>query len=78
MYIIIFKTNISSQEQSLHLQTMLGKLQEIVMSSFDLEDCDRILRIVSTNPDPEIICELFCKQGFECEVMESFVFQEQA
>lgn len=78
MYIIIFKTNISSQEQSLRLQTMLGKLQEIVMSSFDLEDCDRILRIVSTNPDPEIICELFRKQGFKCEIMESFVFQEQA
>ena len=78
MYIIIFKTDISTQEQSLYLQTMLGKLKEIVTSSFDLDDCDRILRIVSSDANPEVICNLFHRQGFYCEIMESFVFQEQA
>ena len=38
MYIVIFKTNVSTEKQSLQLQTTLAKLQEIVMSSFDLDD----------------------------------------
>lgn len=73
MYIIIFKTNVSTEDQSVRLQTQLGKLEEIVMSSFDLDDCDRILRIVSTNPNTENISNLFSGMGFSCDAMESFL-----
>ena len=76
MYIVIFKTNVSTEKQSLQLQTTLAKLQEIVMSSFDLDDCDRILRVVTTNPDTERICLLLEEAGFSCEAMESFVCLE--
>lgn len=77
MYIIIFKTNLSTEDQSIHIQTILGKRQDIVMSSFDLDDCDRILRVVSTNPETEQICMLLSQAGFSCEALESFICQEQ-
>jgi hypothetical protein len=74
MHLIIFKTTVATQKQALQLQPLLDELSVIRSHNFDLEDCDRILRVVSTDLQPELICELLDNQGFKCEALESFIY----
>jgi len=74
MHLIIFKTSVSTQKQALKLQPLINKLPLVLDYNFDLEDCDHILRIVSTDLQPQVICELLHTAGFNCETMESFIY----
>lgn len=74
MHIIIFKTNVFTQEQAGRLQGLLSAIRSTVQCNFDLYDCDHILRVVSTDLQPERICRLLQSEGFSCEEMESFVY----
>ena len=74
MHLIIFKTSVATREQALKLQPLLNKMPLITEHNFDLDDCDCILRIVSTELRPQAICELLNKQGFNCEALESFIY----
>lgn len=38
--------------------------------SFDLEDCDRVLRVEANMISPEEIFDVFQNAGFECEELE--------
>ncbi|MBS7256560.1 MULTISPECIES: hypothetical protein [Flavobacterium] len=65
----IFKTNVQEVEQS---QIIIGKLLEHFPNSainFDLEDCDKILRIHSETISNYKIIELLNSHGFHCEVL---------
>ncbi|TDQ11851.1 hypothetical protein [Pedobacter metabolipauper] len=73
MHIIIFKTNVATTQQVRELQVLLHEVLVISQCNFDLDDCDRILRIVSTDPHAQIVCRLLQTKGFDCEVMESFL-----
>lgn len=75
MHLIIFKTSVSNQKQVVQLQPLLTALPLIVQHNFDLDDCDNILRIISTDLKPQVICELLETEGFNCETMESFIYQ---
>ncbi|OIV39902.1 hypothetical protein [Flavobacterium johnsoniae] len=65
----VFKTNVQEVEQSIMI---VGKLLEHFPNSivnFDLEDCDKILRVhASSISNPKII-ELLNSYGFQCEVL---------
>jgi cell fate (sporulation/competence/biofilm development) regulator YmcA (YheA/YmcA/DUF963 family) len=74
MHLTIFKTSVATQKQALQLQPFLNGLPLIREYNFDLDDCDRILRVVSTDLQPELICELLDTQGFNCEALESFIY----
>lgn len=74
MHITIFKTSVSTEKQARKLQPLLSAMPLITQCNFDLEDCDSILRIVSTDLQPQLICELLNTEGFHCEAMESFVY----
>jgi len=74
MHLIIFKTSVATQQQALELQPLLNGLPLITEHNFDLDDCDNILRVVSTDLKPEVICELLDNQGFNCEALESFIY----
>jgi len=74
MHLIIFKTSVSSQKEAGELQPLLTALPLIIQHNFDLDDCDNILRIVSTDLNPHVICNLLQTEGFSCETMESFVY----
>lgn len=76
MHIIIFKTNVDSQKQVGKLQLLLNELPLITQCNFDLDDCDSILRIVSKELQPQVICQLLNGEGFHCETMESFVYHQ--
>jgi len=73
MHIIIFKTNVGTQPQVAKLQTLITALPVVSHCNFDLEDCDNILRVVSTELQPQLVCRLLQTEGFSCETMESFV-----
>ena len=72
MHLIIFKTNVATQEEVKKLQSLLSALPPVTQCNFDLDDCDSILRIVIKDLQPKIVCQLLQKQGFHCEPMESF------
>ncbi|WP_257668998.1 hypothetical protein [Parapedobacter tibetensis] len=68
--IFIFKTNVSAQEQVQKVAALLGSMTLIKQWNFDLEDCDRVLRVVSLNLQPALIENLLRQEGIDCEHME--------
>ncbi|RKR04643.1 hypothetical protein C8C83_3974 [Flavobacterium sp. 90] len=65
----VFKTNVQEVEQSLMI---VGKLLEHLPNSainFDLEDCDKILRINAVSISNHKIIELLDSYGYHCEVL---------
>jgi hypothetical protein len=66
----VFKTNI---EESAKAEKVLGMLQSHFPGyniTFDLEDCDRILRVEGNGLKPEIIAEIVITAGFDCRTLE--------
>ncbi len=68
--IFIFKTDISAQEQLTYIGKLFQSNQFVQEWSVDLEDCDRILRIVVTDLSPGIVEELLATAGIRCEQLE--------
>jgi hypothetical protein len=65
----VFKTNVQEMEQS---KMIVGKLLEHFPNSiinFDLEDCDKILRIHASSISNTKIIELLNSYGFHCEAL---------
>ncbi|OXB24859.1 hypothetical protein B0A80_03850 [Flavobacterium tructae] len=65
----VYKTNVQEVEQSL---LIVGKLLEHFPNShinFDLEDCDRILRVHASSISNQRIIELLDSYGYHCEVL---------
>ena len=65
----VFKTNVSDAEQS---QRILEELSSHFLESrltFDLDDCDKILRIEAQSICPLFICDYFHKKGLCAELL---------
>ncbi|CAA9201043.1 hypothetical protein ACHRVW_14090 [Flavobacterium collinsii] len=65
----VYKTNVQEVEQSL---LIVGRLLEHFPDSrinFDLEDCDKILRIHGSSISNQRIIELLDSYGYHCEVL---------
>jgi hypothetical protein len=75
MHLIIFKTSVEKQKHVEKLLLSLKALPPVTQCNFDLDDCDNILRVVSTDLQPQIICQLLNDKGFNCETMESFIYE---
>jgi hypothetical protein len=69
MLIEVFKTNVQEEEQSKLLIEKLFYLFPDCRINFDLEDCDKILRIEGNNFLIERITFLLQSNGFECEIL---------
>ncbi|MBS1492375.1 MAG: hypothetical protein JST55_02625 [Bacteroidetes bacterium] len=65
----VFKTNVEDKiiadKITAELQSMFGG--DI---NYDLDDCDKILRVESDEVIPEKISEVLICKGFICEVLE--------
>ena len=67
MMIEVFKTNVQEKDKS---RVLIKKLLEQFPASkinFDLEDCDKILRIDSKTIAPRSVIKLLQDTGFDCE-----------
>ena len=66
----IFKTNVQTEIEALLLTRLLGKIFSEAKINFDLEDCDKILRIEGLRKNNnQIIIDDLNKYGFCCEVL---------
>lgn len=64
MTILVFKTNVSTGDEIRQLSFGLSSL--VSQWNFDLEDCDKILRVVGM-VTPHEINKLLEQEGFLCE-----------
>jgi len=63
----VFKTDVQSVDQSIKLICKLSQYIPEIEINFDLEDCDRILRIKGEHvPVPRVI-KLMNNSGYYCE-----------
>ena len=65
--IFVFKTNLENKKQLKEVQPTLDRLAGTNSWNTDLEDCDRILRVVSCGTKPEIIIHQMRTLGYFCE-----------
>ncbi len=66
----VFKTNVYEEERS---KALLQKLLVHFPNNkinFDLEDCDKILRVEGKNILPEKIREILNEEGHDCEILD--------
>jgi hypothetical protein len=66
----VFKTNVNRQSQAQGLLTLLRQYFPQSRVNFDLDDCDKILRIQGDEFCPLKITELLKTNGFECYVLD--------
>ncbi len=65
--IYVFKTSINSKKSIKKLTPHLNKLLAVANWNFDLEDCDKILRIDSQKNIVKKTIKILNDYGFECE-----------
>lgn len=68
--ILIFRTSVNAQKHVQQVAALFKSMKLIEHWSFDLDDCDKILRVVSLNLRPETIENLLRTEGIYCEHME--------
>ena len=66
MNVLVFKTTVVDMEGIQKLRPRLDSLVGPGHWNFALDDCDKILRIISTTICPEMAIELLADCGFEC------------
>lgn len=69
MMIEIFKTDVRTKRQAGKIVAQLLVQYPDAKISFDLSDCDRILRVEGKNIVPQRIIEHINSSGFCCEVL---------
>lgn len=66
----IFKTNVEFEEQCNTIISTLINTFSSLKVNFDLEDCDKILRVEGTDFSVEQIMKKVNILGYTCEVLE--------
>lgn len=67
MEVLVFKTSVQTYDSVNQLTPLLNVLVGQGRWNFALDDCDRILRIVSSAVQPQQAIQLLTYQGFVCE-----------
>jgi len=70
MEVLIFKTNVSNKRKVSKVNTLLTSVPSIKHWNFDLEDCDKVLRIESIGLNTRYIESLLQNAGFDCREMD--------
>ena len=66
----VFRTNVDCKDAAMQLLNLLWKSFPHGMINFDLEDCDKILRVEAISFNPNEIIHLLKKEGYQCEILE--------
>jgi len=70
-YVEVFKTNIQSMEQFEMVRNLLSSYFQTAHITIDLEDCDNVLRIVSSHEiSKPLIVETLINKGINCSILE--------
>jgi len=65
----VFKTNVQHRELAEQLVSILRSRLAVSRINFDLEDCDKILRVEGDQVCVETIIEILSSRGLACEVL---------
>ena len=66
----VFKTNVQQHEQADQLASVLRGRFDFCKINFDLEDCDKVLRVEAKDVCVETVVTLVTEKGFACVVLE--------
>ncbi len=66
----VFKTNVEAPHEATKLLDVLSHHIPHCNASFDLEDCDRILRVEGTTIPPGTIIEILDTNGYQCLLLD--------
>ncbi|MGY3212275.1 hypothetical protein [Mucilaginibacter sp. HD30] len=69
MIVEVFKTNVAEVELSELLIRQLEDHFPDSLINFDMEDCDKILRVEAFTVVPEKIIHILNSNGYSCEVL---------
>lgn len=74
----IFRTNVETTAEAGYVLRVLNtKFPEYIMN-FDLEDCDRILRVKAEAISATEIENQLIQMGYKCDVLEDTVYESDA
>jgi hypothetical protein len=62
----VFQTNVNSPQQAERITALLRHSYPSAVITFDLEDCDRILRIAGVHTPHHVVATLE-SQGYDCQ-----------
>ena len=65
----VFKTDVRDVKQS---ALLVGEIMRSIPGSsvnFDLEDCDKVLRVEAADFSPEAVIKLLNNNGQQCEIL---------
>lgn len=65
----VFKTNVQKVRQAKTIAKLLSATFSDFRIRFDLEDCDKVLRIEGPAIPSESIVEMLRSNGFHCEIL---------
>jgi hypothetical protein len=66
----VFKTNVRRKTECRMLQSVLVETFPSMKINFDLEDCDKVLRVEGREVEALQIIGIVKEKGFECEVLD--------
>ena len=67
MQVMVFSTSVQSKSDAKSLAHHMDLCAGFGRWNFALDDCDKILRVVSESISPESIIRLLISQGFDCQ-----------
>ncbi|HTD98110.1 MAG TPA: hypothetical protein VK668_02445 [Mucilaginibacter sp.] len=70
MEILVFKTNVTSKKKVSRISPLLTSVSNIQQWNIDLDDCDKVLRVVATELKPGSVESLLHTAGFNCQVLD--------
>ena len=65
----VFITDVKQPEEAVRVLLVLTEQFPLTRINFDLEDCDRILKVEGNNIVREKIIELIILNGHQCDVL---------
>lgn len=66
----VFKTNISNLAQAKQVIKLLQQQFPLAQITFDLDDCDRILRMENETINPHQVTITLTQLGFNCQPLD--------
>ena len=70
MDVLVFITSIESLEKVSEVKPLLTSVRAIKDWNFDLDDCDKVLRIEAAGLNPGSVERLLHNAGFNCQELE--------
>ncbi len=66
----VFRTNVRHKRKAKMILDILSKQFPLFNINFDLEDCDKVLRVEGNHIRRDKITRLVAENGYQCNVLE--------